>query len=690
MERSISPDPPALWQASAVRIEAAQVTRFTRWIEQRTNRSFPDYESLWEWSTTELAAFWECVWDYFAVPGGGDRGPMLSGDQMPAIEWGPGRTVNFVDMVFMHLALPSPAIIHDGETSGVGEISWIELSQQVMAVAALLRAGGVGKGDRVVAYLPNIPQAVVAFLATASLGAIWSVCSPDMGVDSVLQRFQQLEPAALICADGYRYAGQSHSRVVAAQTLWASLQSLRCLIWVPLIGSGELTVEQGAPPVIGWPTDFEEHSEFHAEVVPFSHPLWIVFSSGTTGLPKAIVHTHGGIILNGLVQSAIHADLGAGDRAFWLCSTNWIVWNALVCALLVGATICLHDGSVSGPKGAYDWGLLWRYIAEHRVNYFGSGAAFYLSVMRAQARPAGAGGLKDLRTLASTGSPLPAETFPWLLGAVGSHVWITSVCGGTDIAGSFLMGVPTLPVYAGELQCRALGAAVEVYDPDGHPTIGHMGELVCERPLPSMPLKFWQDPGNKRYFESYFSEFRDSSGRAVWRHGDWMTLVPHAGATGAIVYGRSDATINRHGIRIGTAEYYRVIEAIPGVVDSLILDLEFLGRPSHLAAFVVLEPDLALTDARASAIKSALRAALSPRHVPDEIIQVDAIPRTQSGKKLEVPLRKLLLGMHAEQVLQREAVANPESLDFFIQLSSERTRKGDTVSSALSSTTIST
>jgi acetoacetyl-CoA synthetase len=667
---SLSASP--LWRPSEARVAAAQITRFTHWLENSTGETFRDYEALWDWSVADVGRFWDAVGRYFDVPGMEGGGPRVLGESMPEAQWFPERSVSLVESIFRHRALKTPAIVHDGETSGHGEISWNELEARVARVSQLLQDLGVKPGDRVVAYLPNVPETIVAFLATASLGAIWSVCSPDMGVPSVLQRFGQLEPAVIFCADGYRHAGRDYPRSSEAHALVSGLPSLRHVVWVPLLHLPAPHDRVGDVPLSLWPGSFAAGTVAGVRRVSFSHPLWIVFSSGTTGLPKAIVHGHGGILLNGLVQSGIHSDLSEGDRAFWLCSTSWIVWNALVCGLLVGATVCLHDGSVTGASGAEDWGLLFRFAARHKVRYFGAGAAFYQNVMRSGVHPRTAANLDELQSVASTGSPLPPGAFQWIFDSIGEHVWLTSVSGGTDIAGSFLMGLPTLPVYAGELQCRALGAAVRVYGDDGQPVVNGVGELICERPLPSMPLRFWGDPGNQRYIGSYLSEFRDSTGHPVWRQGDWLQLIPRPAATGGIVYGRSDATVNRQGIRVGTAEYYRVLESIAEISDSLVIDLEFLGRPSHLEVFVVLQPGLTLSSALTGRMRTLLREALSARHLPDEITQVQEIPRTRTGKKLEVPIRKILLGMPVDEALQRDSLTNPDSLGFFIDLARER------------------
>jgi acetoacetyl-CoA synthetase len=542
---------------------------------------------------------------------------------------------------------------------------------------------GVRRGDRVCAYLPNRPETAVAFLACASIGAIWSVCSPDMGPVAVLDRFRQIEPVVLIACDGYRYGGAAHDRRAVVAELVEQLPSVSHVVWQTLLGGG-------APPA--WPARITSHDlaallaraapDFEPDWLPFDHPLWVVYSSGTTGLPKPIVHGHGGVMLEALKLATLHNNIApsvqSGERYHWYSSTGWIMWNCQVGGLLGGTTICLFDGSPGGPWKAPDWTTLWRFASLTKTTFFGAGAAFYASCLKAGVSPKDAADLSSLRALGSTGSPLANECYRWAWDHCpkvdGRDIWLTPMSGGTDFAGAFIAGLPTLPMIEGEMQCRCLGAAVEAWsEPDasgrGRSLIDEVGELVCTKPMPSMPLYLWGDADGQRLHDSYFDMYP-----GIWRHGDWIRIVPHpdSGASGAIIYGRSDATINRHGVRMGTAELYRAVEALPEVLDSLVVDLEYLGRESWMPLFVVLREGCALDEALATRIKTAVRAALSPRHVPNDVFQVAAIPRTLSGKKMELPVKKLLMGADPASVLKRDAMANADSVDWFIALARAR------------------
>jgi len=646
-------EPEVIWQPTNERIAKAQITRYTAFLAQHRQLHFADYDALWQWSVADLEGFWQSIWDFFEVRHESAPSAVLLERKMPGARWFPGATVNYVEEVFRHANAGQPAIIAQSEGASASEMSWQELERQVGALSASLIELGVCKGDRVVAFLPNIPQTVVAFLAVASVGAIWSVCSPDMGPVAVLDRFRQIEPKVLFACDGYRYGGRAHDRREVVSTLLSELSSIKAMILVPSLdakadGSEFRNTRTFADMIAN---DARRKTRWF----DFDHPLWVVYSSGTTGTPKAIVHGHGGVILEGLKGTVLHNDLGPSDRFFWYSSTGWIMWNSQVGGLCAGATICLYDGNPGYP----DFTTLWRFVADNKVTFFGAGAAFWASCLKAEIKPRAAGELGALRALGSTGSPLSSDCYRWIYRELGERIWLTAIAGGTDFAGAFLAGNATLPIVVGEMQCRSLGAAVYAFDEAGNALDDEVGELVCTEPIPSMPLYFWNDAGGVRYHESYFDMYP-----GVWRHGDWLRITQHKGG---IIYGRSDATINRHGIRMGTSELYRAVEALPEILDSLVVDLEMLDRPSMMPLFVVLRPGLELDAALIARIKQVIRDALSARHVPEPILRIDEVPRTLSGKKLELPVKKLLLGASLDKVANRDAMANPASLDFFIE-----------------------
>ena len=675
-----------------------RLDHFQRWLRETRGLAFDSYDALWQWSVDDLEGFWRAIWDYFDLYSPTPFEAVLPQSGMPGARWFPGAELNYARQVMRHAdashAAGLPAIVWTDEpglaAGQLHELSWPELRRQVGALAASLRRLGVGRGDRVVAYLPNRPETAVAFLACASIGAIWSVCSPDMGPVAVLDRFRQIEPVALITGDGYRYGGLAHDRRAVVAELVAALPSLRHVVEVPVLGQA-LTLPPGDTVQCWHWSALTSGPVVHApEWLPFDHPLWVVYSSGTTGLPKPIVHGHGGIVLEALKMGVLHNNLGAsrvtGDRYHWYSSTGWIMWNAQIAGLLAGTTICLFDGSPAGPHGDPDWSTLWRFAGLSRCTFFGAGAAFYASCDKAGVAPQAVADLSALRAVGSTGSPLSQDSYRWIWRELpqvqGRDIWIACISGGTDFAGAFIAGAPMLPVVAGEMQCRCLGAKVEAWsEPDaqgrGRSLIDEVGELVCTAPMPSMPLYLWNDPDGQRLHESYFDMYP-----GVWRHGDWIRLVPPPGrgATGAIIYGRSDATINRHGIRMGTAELYRAVEAQPEVLDSLVVDLEFLGRESYMPLFVVLREGRVLDDALVARLRTAIREALSPRHVPNEILQVPAIPRTLSGKKMELPVKKLLLGADPAKVLNRDAMANAAAVDWFVGFARQRDAKSAAMS----------
>ncbi len=679
-----------------------QIRLYQDWLRERHGLQFDDYAALWRWSVSDLDAFWQSIWDYFELCSPTPHRAVLARNVMPGAEWFPGAQVNYAQQALRHVdaahAAGLAAIICENEHGDVTELSWPELRRQVAALALHLRKQGVEPGDRVAAYLPNIAQAAVAFLAVASIGAVWSVCAPDMGTGAVLDRFRQIEPKVLIAVNGVTWAGRDIVRADVVRELRSQLPSLRHVIGVHNLTQAP-ALEDAADFGAICARDDDQTRGFAPAWLPFDHPLWIVYSSGTTGLPKPIVHSHGGILLEAMA-GGLHTDLGCsyapnslGERFCWYSSTGWIMWNMQVAGLLTGTTCVILDGSPAGSRDAPDWHTLWRFAARHGVTFLGSGAAVYAGCMKAGVDLSGCGDLSRLRALGTTGSPLPAQVQEWgtrQLRAIArtpaqQDIWWFNISGGTDFAGGFIGGTRELPQSAGMMQCRMLGAAVEAWNDAGEPVVGEVGELVCTQPIPSMPLSFWNDPGNARYLASYFEMYPPGHGRrpgggdlgaeagSVWRHGDWLRIGDESGeGEWCVIYGRSDATINRHGLRMGTSEIYSAVETLPEVLDSMVVDLEFLGRESFMPLFVVLRPGVALDDALKNRLSDAIRASLSPRFVPDAIEQVPEIPRTLSGKKQELPIKKLLLGQPLEKVVNKEAMANPGSLQWYVDYAEGR------------------
>jgi acetoacetyl-CoA synthetase len=659
-----------------------QIRLYQDWLKQHRGLSFDSYDALWRWSTTDLRAFWQSIWDYFEVRSPTPHTSVLAEETMPGARWFEGAQANYAHQVFRHVekahAAGFPAIISRNEKGEHRELGWPELKRQAASLALHLQAQGVKPGDRVAAYLPNIPEAMVAFLATVSVGGVWSICAPDMGTNAVLDRFRQIEPKVLIACDGVTYGGRDFDRTEVVAQLRAALPSVQHVIVHRNLRLPEDALEKIAPYAVlerAAARNDAETAAFTPLWLPFDHPLWIVYSSGTTGLPKPIVHGHGGTVIVALALKIIHNDVGCsyhpnswGERYHWYSSTGWVMWNAQMSGLLNGTTCCIYDGNPGGSKERPDWTTLWRFGAELGVTFFGAGAAFFGNCMKAGVDLATMPGLKTVRALGTTGSPLPEDVQRWgtaQFEKLGVHdIWWCNISGGTDFAGAFIGGNRELPQVPGEMQCRLLGCAVEAWDENGKPVIGEVGELVCTKPIPSMPLYFWNDEGNKRYLSSYFDMYP-----GVWRHGDWLKVTPSGHC---IIYGRSDATINRHGLRMGTSELYSAVEALPEVLDSMVVDLEYLGRESYMPLFVVLRPGLALDAAMKTKINDAIKTALSPRFVPNEILQVTEIPRTLSGKKQELPIKKLLLGQPLEKVVNKDAMANPGCLDWYVALAASR------------------
>ena len=638
-----------LWQPSAETVAGSRLRAYEEWLGSERGLRFDGYDALWEWSTTDLEGFWSSIWEYFGVVG--SYGRVLGRRAMPAAEWFPGAETSYAEQVFRGRCDDAVAIVHASELRPLAELSWGELRASTAAIAAGLRARGVGRGDRVVGYLPNVPEAAAAFLACASLGAIWSSCSPDFGVRSVVDRFAQIEPKVLLAVDGYRYGGKDFDRRGAVADLQRAIPTLEHTFVLPYLGDDGNWDELPHPD--GGPLAFER--------LPFDHPLWVLYSSGTTGLPKAIVHGQGGILLEHLKLANLHLDLRAGDRFFWFTTTGWMMWNLLLGGLLADATIVLYDGSPAAPGLAGpDPAALWQLAEQAGITCFGTSASYLGSCRKAGVEPRTGRDLSRLRSVGSTGSPLSPGSFRWVYDQLGADTWLFSTSGGTDVCTAFVGGVPTLPVYEGELQARALGARVEAYDDHGHPVVGQVGELVLTEPLPSMPVRFWGDPDGERYRASYFDLFP-----GVWRHGDWLELTDRGTA---IIHGRSDATINRGGIRIGTSELYSAILALDEIVDALAVDVPREGTDGRLSLFVVLRDGRTLDDHLATQIRLRVREDCSPRHVPDEIRQVAEIPRTLSGKILEIPVKRILMGANPDDVASRDSLANPAALDYFAGL----------------------
>jgi acetoacetyl-CoA synthetase len=643
-----------LWEPPAEVVERATLTRYTRWLEETRGLRFGDYNALWEWSVADLEAFWASIWEFCEVRAAAPYERVLGRREMPGAEWFPGARLNYAENVFAAARDDSPAIVARSETRPDVELSWSDLREQVARAAAGLRAAGVGPGDRVVAYLPNVPETVVAFLATASLGAIWSSAAPEFGARSVIDRFSQIEPKVLLAVDGYRYGGKDFDRLETVAALQREIPGLERTVVLPYLRPDPDL--GGLRHAMTWDELVADAGDLAFEAVPFDHPLWVLYSSGTTGLPKAIVQGHGGILLEQLKKGHLHLDLHPGDRMFWFTTTGWMMWNFLLGCLLPGATIVLYDGNPGHP----DLEVLWEYAAEAGMTCFGTSASYVATCLKAGLTPAATHDLSALRSLGSTGSPLAPEGFQWAYDQIKPDLWLFSTSGGTDVCTAFVGGVPTLPVYSGELQGRALGAAVRAFDEDGHEVIDQVGELVITEPMPSMPLFFWNDPDGERYRASYFDMYP-----GVWRHGDWIEITARGTA---IIYGRSDSTINRQGVRMGTSEIYRAVLALPEVVDALVLDVPRPGTEGWMPLFVVLADGAELDDGLRDAIRRRIREDCSPRHVPNEVYAVAEVPRTLSGKVLEVPVKRILMGTPAEQAASRDSLANPAALDWFVDL----------------------
>ena len=733
-----------------------EIRRYQDWLAVHRGLVFASYDALLHWSVTDLDAFWQSIWDYFLIHSPTPHTAVLAERRMPGAVWFPGAQVNYARQVFRHVepahAAGMPAVLSHTEKSLAlgqpGTLSWPELRRQSASLALTLQEMGVQPGDRVAAYLPNGPQAVVAFLACASIGAVWSLCAPDMGSNAVLDRFRQIGPRVLIACDGVTYGGRDQDRLRVVAELRAALPTVAHLIVHDSLGTLAAARTGGFDAIDladALARDDTNTRDFEPLNLPFDHPLWIVYSSGTTGLPKPIVHGHGGIVVVHLALMTLHNDIGCsyaphsrGERFHWYSSTGWIMWNCQLGGLLGGTTCCIFDGNpagvsvdAAGQRVAPDWSTLWRFASQLRVTFFGAGAAYFANCQKAGLDLSTCGDLSTIRALGTTGSPLSADTQAWgtaqfrrlrhdggdvvsaagppqgakapsggrephevgerggdvvaagppqgakapsggrephAVGERGGDIWWCNMSGGTDFAGAFIGGNRELPLVPGEMQCRLLGCAVAAWNEQGEVVTDAVGELVCTEPIPSMPLYFWGDTGNQRYLSSYFDMFP-----GVWRHGDWLKVLPNGGC---VIYGRSDATINRYGLRMGTSELYSAVEALPEVLDAMVVDLEYLGRESYMPLFVVLRQGVQLDAVLRERLNEAIRSALSPRFVPNDIFEVPEVPRTLSGKKQELPIKKLLLGQPLDKVVNREAMANPHCLDWYVAFAQSRVGKG--------------
>ena len=646
-----------LWEPGEKVINQANMTRYMQWLAAEKNLTFEDYNNLWQWSVTEIEDFWLSLWEYFDIRSSRPFDRVLAERKMPGAEWFKGAELNYAEHVFRNRSANRPALIFQSEIQPLMEVSWDELYQNAASLAAALRGMGVRPGDRVAAYVPNIPQTIMAFLACASIGATWSSCSPDFGTRSVVDRFKQIEPKVLFAVDGYQYGGKGFDCSPAIAEIRQSLPTLEQTIIVPYLQPVS-SFERSADSLV-FDDLLGSSKELVFEQVPFDHPLWVVYSSGTTGLPKGLVHGHGGILLEFMKFTGLHMDVRAGDRFFWFSTTGWVMWNILQGSLLVGATPVLYDGSPGHP----DLDVLWQMARDAKMSVFGTSAAYLTTCMAQGLEPGKHFDLSSLNTVGSTGSPLPTEGFRWVYEQVKKDILLGSVSGGTDPCTAFLCSCVLLPVRAGELQCRGLGVNARAFDEGGNDLIDDVGELVITEPMPSMPLYLWNDPDSRRYHASYFEMYP-----GVWRHGDWVRFTARGSG---VILGRSDSTINRLGVRMGSSEIYAAVEDLPEVADSLVIGVETAGGNYFMPLFVVTADGISLTDEIKQTINHKIRTTLSPRHVPDDIFAIADVPRTLNLKKLEVPVKKILTGIPVEKAVNVDSMSNPDSIDFFVKFAAE-------------------
>lgn len=647
--------PKQLWKPSEEVVVSSNLTSYIKWLNDNDLISSHNFNAVWQWSVDHIDEFWMSVWKYFTILSDNQPAQVTSSKKMPGVKWFEGTRVNYAEHIFRQSTTEHPAILFKNELNELTEISWKELEQKVASFHQFLKNRGIKEGDRVAAYLPNIPEATIAFLATNSIGAVWSSTSPDFGVSSVIDRFSQIEPKLLITVDGYSYGGKPFNKIHEVNSIIKELPTLEEVV---LLSYLETDSKVDFESTTLWEDALQLEAVLTFNRVEFNHPIWVLYSSGTTGKPKAITHSNGGVLLEHLKYLTFHNDVKPGERCFWYTTTGWMMWNYIQAALLSGGTIVLYDGSPAYPS----MNAMWSFIEEAKITHFGTSAGFVAASMKAKVRPGKDFNLSSLRSIGSTGSPLSPEGFDWIYEEVKTDLWLASISGGTDVCSAFVGGNPRWPVYTGEIQCRALGCKLEAYNEDGEPVIGKMGEMVISEPMPSMPIYFWGDNNYKRYNKSYFEMFPGK-----WRHGDWTEITER---NGVIIYGRSDSTLNRGGIRIGTSEIYRAVESLDFIADSLVIYLD-QDKKDYMPLFVVLKDDTHLSKDQIANIKTTIRESYTPRHVPDEIMQIPEVPYTISGKKMETPIKKILLGQPVNKVISKDAMRNPNALKFFIDLANQ-------------------
>ncbi len=648
-----------LWKADQQFIEESNLKAYEDWLSEKYNLTFNSYEAIRQWSIHNISLFWESIWQYYNVQSKTEYSDVvkLPSSGMIGTSWFNGSTLNYAEHIFRNATNRSPALIFQSEHQNIGEISWISLKESVTSLASYLKSIGIKKGDRIASFLPNVPEAIIAFLATNSLGAIWSSCSPDFGAESVIDRFSQIEPKVIFIADGYCYNGKNFNKAEANKAICNALSTLTKTIFLPFID--KTATHSDIENLITWDqTQGNKTAILNFEAVPFDHPLWVLYSSGTTGKPKAITHSTGGNLLEHLKVLGLHQNCKKGERFFWYSTTGWMMWNYSLAALLHGSTVCIYEGSAGFPN----INRLWDFAREAKINHFGAGASFYIACMKEGLDFIEKDSLPDLISIGSTGSPLPPEAWQWIYDHVKKDIWLISLSGGTDVCSGFVGGNIYDPLYKDEIQCRLLGCDLQAWNENGDTVTDELGEMVITQPMPSMPVYFWNDHDNERYQASYFEMYPN-----VWRHGDWIKISEKGTI---VIFGRSDATLNRGGVRIGTSEVYSGVEKNEEIKDSLVICIDKEDGSHYMPLFVVLKENIELTDELIKIISNGLRNQFSPRHVPDEILQVDDIPYTISGKKMETPVKKILSGIDISNSISKDAMRNPDSLDYFFELAS--------------------